>query len=91
LYLLNAISILFSLDETSPDMRRKLVTKFERRRVEKGTRLVGDMVFAVEELLFGDQRFFHHPRPSGYYYTVCHIATAFSNQIPTYSVQLDSS
>jgi hypothetical protein len=80
-----------SLDETPPDMGRKAVTRLGRKRGEKGIRIIGDMGFAMEELLFDGRRLFHHPRPGGYHYMVCHITTALSDQILTYLVQFDSS
>jgi hypothetical protein len=53
-------------------MGRKAVTNVGRKREEKGIRLIGDMGFAMEELLFDGQRLFHHPCPGGYHYMVCH-------------------
>jgi hypothetical protein len=52
-------------------MGRKAVTKIGRKRGEKSIRLIGDMGFAMEELLFDGRRLFHHPQPGGYHYMVC--------------------
>ncbi|CAF5098808.1 unnamed protein product, partial [Rotaria sp. Silwood1] len=73
----------FSLTEPPPDMGKKWVTNVRRKRGEKGIRLIGDMGFAMEEVLFGGQRLFHYPRRDDYHYSVCHIIIAFANMIPT--------
>jgi len=66
------LNLFFRLNETPPDMGRMAVTNVGRKRGENGIRLIGDMGFAMEELLFNGQRLFHHPRPDGYHYMVCH-------------------
>jgi hypothetical protein len=62
---------LCSLDGTSPDMGPKAMTKIRRKRGEKCIQLIGDMGFAMEELLFDVRRLFHHPQPGVYHYIVC--------------------
>ncbi|CAF4817518.1 unnamed protein product [Rotaria sp. Silwood1] len=58
------------LTETPPDMGKKAVTKVRQKRGEKGIRLIGDMGFAMEEVLFGGQRLFHYSRPDDYHYSI---------------------
>ncbi|CAF4338490.1 unnamed protein product, partial [Rotaria sp. Silwood2] len=57
------------LTETPPDMGKKAVTRTERKRSEKSIRLIGDMGFAMEEILFGGQRIFHHARRDDFHYS----------------------
>ncbi|CAF3831147.1 unnamed protein product [Rotaria sp. Silwood1] len=51
-------------------MGKKWVTNVRRKRGEKGIRLIGDMGFAMEEVLFGGQRLFHYPRRDDYHYSI---------------------
>ena len=59
-----------SLNEMSADMGRKAVARAERRHGEKGIRLIGDMGFAMEEILFGGQRLFHRAPNDDFRYKV---------------------
>ncbi|CAF1132122.1 unnamed protein product [Adineta steineri] len=56
------------LVETPSDMGRKGVTNTERKRGGKGIRSIGDIGFAMEEILFNGARLFHHPLSSDFHF-----------------------
>ncbi|CAF3672056.1 unnamed protein product [Rotaria socialis] len=58
------------LTETPPDMGRKVVIRVSTKRGQKSTRFIGDMGFAMEEVLFGGQRLFHIPRQDDFHYSI---------------------
>ncbi|CAM4800392.1 unnamed protein product [Rotaria magnacalcarata] len=46
------------LTETPPDTGKQVITRVSTKRGQKSTRFIGDMGFAMEEILFGGQRIF---------------------------------
>ncbi|CAF1044132.1 unnamed protein product [Adineta steineri] len=58
------------LVETPPDMGRKGITNTERKRGGKGIRFIGDMGFAMEEILFNGARLFHHPLSGDFHFLI---------------------
>jgi hypothetical protein len=58
-------------------MGRKGVANTERKRGGKGIRFIGDMGFAMEEILFNGARLFHHPLPDDFHFLVCFFTLLF--------------
>ena len=59
-------------------MGRKGVANTERKRGGKGIRFIGDMGFAMEEILFNGARLFHHPLPDDFHFLVCFFLRCYS-------------